>query len=237
MTGRVLFLVLFVTDVLLTRSFGQAQERSFSIAIKGSLTTASRVFTSPNSPDEFQRSQFFSLEDFFGYGVEIRYQLPETNLAFGLSADFVRTSIGHSLSLSTSTSVPIQDGYSAIPVELTGYFIIPVSGQTFGVFMGGGVGGYFGRRLYKLGDTEAPTTAYGHGFGIHVLGGLSYRFAEWFSLNGEMKFRDLQFQTTNQFSASTSFYRGMAIPVSRAPFDARIHTDGVMFQISTVFNY
>ena len=236
MLGRILS-VLFVINTVFVRSPASAQERNVAVALKANITTASRLFTNPNSPDAFQRSQFFSLEDFFGYGVEIRYLLPETNIALGLSTDYIRTTIGQSIRISTSKSIPVEDGYRVIPVELTGYFLIPVSGQTFGVFMGGGVGGYFGRRLYKLGDTEAATTDIGHGFGIHVLGGLSYRFTEWFSLNAEMKFRDLQFQTTNQFATSTVHYNGTIINVSRAPFDARVHTDGVVFQLGTVFNF
>jgi opacity protein-like surface antigen len=237
MTGRVILLLLFAVNALTTRSLLRAENNGISVALKASLTTASRVFTDPNSSDAFQRSQFFSLEDFFGYGVEVRYQPPETNVALGLSAEYIETVVSHSISLSTSTSVPVEDGYRVIPLELTGYFIIPISGQAFGVFMGGGVGGYFGKRLYKLGDTEAPTTEEGHGFGIHVLGGLSYRFTEWFSLNAEMKFRDLQFQTTNQFATTTATYKGMPITVSRAPSTARVHTDGVVFQLATVFHF
>jgi hypothetical protein len=237
MTGRYLPVLPFVVNAFLTMAPGWAQERNFSVALTGSLTTASRVFTNPNSPDAFARSQFFSLENFFGYGVEVRYQIPETNVALGLSAEYVETTIGQSLSLSTARSVPVEDGYRVIPLELTGYFLIPVSGQTFGVFMGGGAGAYIGRRLYRLGDTVAPTTEGGHGFGIHVLGGLSYRFTEWFSLNAEMKFRDLQFQTTNQFPTGTATYKGMLIAVNRAPSDIRVHTDGVVFHIATVFHF
>jgi len=236
MKGRVLLVSMFIASVFSTRSLLWAQGHGISVALKGSLTTASRVFTDPNSSDSFRRSQSFSLEDFFGYGVEVRYQLPETNVAIGLSADYIETTIGQSVPISTSKSIPVEDGYRVIPLELTGYFLIPVSGQTFGVFMGGGVGGYFGRRVYKLGETEALTTDAGLGFGIHVLGGLSYRFTEWFSLSAEMKFRDLQFQTTNQFATSPAMYQGMPISVNRGPFDARVHTDGVIFQLGTVFN-
>jgi hypothetical protein len=214
-----------------------AQEKNLTIAFKANLTTASRVFTDPNSSDAFRRGQFFSLEDFFGYGIEIRYLLPETNLAFGISSDYIRTTTTQSLRLSTSRAIPVEDGYRVIPIELTGYFLIPLSGQTFGVFMGGGVGGYFGRRLYKLGNTEAPTTDLGRGFGIHVLGGLSYRFTDWFSLTAEMKFRDLQFQTTNQFSTPVVNYNGTIISVNRTPFDSRVHTDGIVFQLGTAFSF
>ena len=214
MTGRDLRRVLFLAIILVALPVLRAQERNVTIVLKGNLTTSSRVFTDPNSPDVVERSQFFSLEDFPGYGIEVRYQLPETNIALGISADYIKTSMGQSVDLSTESSVPVEDGYEVVPVELTGYFLIPVSGHTFGVYMGGGVGGYFGRRVYQYGDVEAPTIEQGHGFGIHVLGGVSYRFAEWFSLIAEMKFRDLQFQTANQFASSEITYQGMIIAVN-----------------------
>lgn len=211
-----------------------AQEGSFSVALKGNLTTSSRVFTDPNSPDVIERNQYLALEDFFGYGVELRYQIPESNIALGLSADYIRAKNDRSITI-VSTLVPIEDGYRVVPVELTGYFLIPLSGPTFGVYMGGGVGAYFGNRVYKVGDTDAPTTSTENGYGIHVLGGVSYRFTGWFSLDAEMKFRDLQFKTSNQFVSSTVIYKDVVVPVE--PLDASIHTDGVVFQLGTVFNF
>jgi hypothetical protein len=232
MMGRIFGGVLFLWSVCVQGVF--AQEGMISIALKGNLTTSSRLFTDPNSPDIVERSQYLALEDFFGYGVELRYQIPESNIALGLSADYVRAKSNRSITI-VSTPVPVEDGYRVVPVELTGYFLIPLSGPTFGVYMGGGVGAYFGSRVYKVGDTDAQTTSAENGYGIHVLGGLSYRFTGWFSLEAEMKFRDLQFKTSNQFSSSTVTYNGVVIPVGQ--LDASIHTDGVIFQVGTVFNF
>lgn len=233
MTGASARTVLLLLSVVWIQE-ALAQEGSISVSLKGNLTTSSRLFTDPNSADPFERSQYLALEDFFGYGIELRYQIPESNIALGLSADYIRAKDQQSMTI-VSTVVPIEDGYRVVPVELTGYFLIPLSGPTFGVYMGGGIGAYFGDRLYRVGDTEAPTTSARHGYGIHVLGGMSYRFNTWFSLDAEMKFRDLQFQTTNRFASSTVTYRGVIIPVSQ--LDASVHTDGVIFQLGTVFNF
>ncbi len=233
MTGRNVCAV-FVTLCMMWIQDAMAQEGDLSVAVKANLTTSSRLFTDPNSPDAFERSQYLGIEDFFGYGVEVRYQLPESNVALGFSADYIRATNNRSVTI-VSTVVPIEDGYRVIPVELTGYFLIPLSGPTFGVYMGGGVGAYFGDRLYRVGDTEAPTTSAERGFGIHVLGGVSYRFTGWFSLEAEMKFRDLQFKTSNRFPSSTVIYKGAIIPVDQ--LDASVHTDGVVFQLGTVFNF
>lgn len=211
-----------------------AEDLNFSVSLKGNFTTGSQLFTNPNSPDEFKRAEFFPIEDFFGYGVEVQYKIPETNLAVGLSADYIRATTTRS---TRTPGVPIKDGYRVIPIEFTGYFNIPVSGPTFGVYMGGGAGVYFGRRIYEVADVQAQTTDVGHGFGIHVLGGLKYRFTDWFGLNVEMKFRDLQFKTTNEFSTSNVTYNGRSVTLPQGPFASRVHTDGVIFQLGTTFSF
>jgi hypothetical protein len=214
----------------------RGEERLFSLSLKGNFTTGSQLFPHPNATDPFQRSQYFSIEDFFGTSVEVKYSIPETNLAIGFSADYIRTTTSYTKPLSTTERLPVEDGYRVIPVEVTGYFHIPVSGPTFGVYMGGGGGVYFGRRIYREGNTEAPPVDEGRGYGIHVLGGLSYQFTEWFGLNAEMKFRDLQFEASNKFLSSQIIYNGRIIPVS-GPGPARIHTDGIIFQVGTMVRF
>lgn len=232
MTGRVaavtlalLFLGAFTAPTL------RGEEKSFMIILKGSLTTSSQIYTNPDAPSPIDRSQFVPLKDSFGYGVELNYRIPETNIAVSLSADYVDAS--------TTTSilkiVPVKDGYTVIPVELTGYFIIPLSGPTFGIFMGGGAGLYFGERRYQVGGVDAPSMSSTPGFGIHVLGGMSYRFNEWFSLIGEMKFRDVQFSSKNSFGVSDIRYQGILVHPAD-PGNANIHTDGIVFQLGAAFN-
>ena len=212
----------------------RAEDLNFSVGFKGNFTTGSQLFPNPNSPDEFKRAQFFPIEDFFGYGIEFQYQIPETNLAVGLSADYIRATTTRSAG---SSVVPVKDGYRVIPVELTGYFKIPVSGPTFGVYMGGGAGVYFGRRIYEIASAEAQTTDVGHGFGIHVLGGVKYRVTDWFGLNLEMKFRDLQFKTASHFTTSSITYQGTTVLLPQGSLASRVHTDGVIFQLGTMFSF
>ena len=135
------------------------------------------------------------------------------------------------------TTIPIEDGYTAVPVELTGYFIIPLSGEYFGVFMGGGAGMYFGSRRYVLAGVEAASVQNTPGFAIHVLGGISYRFLNSFRGIFEMKFRDLQFQSVNQFPTRVIRYQDTVINVSTAPFNSRVETDGIIFQIGIALRF
>jgi opacity protein-like surface antigen len=100
--------------------------------------------------------------------------------------------------------------------------------------MGGGGGAYFGRRIYRIGGVEASSIGRGVGFGIHVMSGVSYRFTDMISVVAEMKFRDLQFTSVNQFSSSTIRYGSTTVPVSTQPFESRVHTDGIVFQVGIV---
>jgi hypothetical protein len=215
----------------------QAEKNAFSLIVRGNFTTGSQLYTNPNSPNESERADFFPLQNFLGYGIELRYAFPELNVALGLSADYIRAIKSNPILVSGSRSIPSDDGYEAIPLELTGYFLIPVSGPALGIYMGGGAGVYFGHRTYSIAGTQAETVDQGHGAGIHVLGGLSYRFADWFSLNAEMKFRDLQFTTSNAFSVSQVVYNNTVIRVSQNSFESRVNTDGIVFQLGAAVSF
>lgn len=229
-------LIVLTACVLFSVTSVLSQESNFSISLKGSLTTGSQLFPNPNSPDEARRAQFFSLENIWGYGVEVRYRFPESDLAIALSADYLRKTAGSSIRTAT-TVVPVADGYRVIPIELTGYFLIPISGESFTIFMGGGVGTYIGRRIYRVGEVEAQTVDQGHGFGIHVLSGVGYRVYGPLSLVAEMKFRDLQFNSVNRFDKAQVEYNGTFVNVGTQPFESRVHTDGVIFQLGVMIEW
>jgi hypothetical protein len=214
-----------------------AQDTQLQVIFRGNLTTGSQLFPNPNSVDAGERASFLPLESVFGLGIEVRYKIPETNIALGLSTDYITKVRSLSISTLNSISLPVEDGYRVIPVELTAYFLIPVSGPAFSIYMGGGGGVYIGRRVYRFAGTEARTVEQGHGFGIHVLGGVGYQFTSWFGLNGEMKFRDLQFKASNAFDVSSIVYNNTVIRVGREPFESRIHTDGIVFQLGAVFSF
>jgi hypothetical protein len=214
-----------------------AGDHRFTVLLKGNLTTSSQLFLNPDAADIIAQTQSLALTDFFGIGAEVKYRLPETNIALGISADYIRARATSSILAFPRRSIPTEDGYTVIPVEFTGYFIIPFSGETFGVYMGGGGGFYFGYRRYRLGDTEAPVVSKKPGFGIHVLGGVSVRFWGPLEADFEMKFRDLQFESENAFPSSPVRYNGTVINVSTKPFKSRTQTDGIVFQLALAFNF
>jgi hypothetical protein len=208
------------------------QEKNFTVLLKRNFTTKTKLFLHPNSPIPEERAQSIELVDFAGTGLEVKYQLSSLNLALSLSVEYLRVSESRPIQVvSLHTEIPTEDGYDAIPIELTGYFIIPASSQTVKIFIGGGAGIYLGKRHYSFANVEAPVTESQPGFGIHVLGGVSYYFTNWFSVTGEMKFRDLQFRSTNAFTQARIPYQNSFINVGLTPFESQVQTDGIVFQL------
>jgi hypothetical protein len=228
------FLVTAVQGVLLTAvPAGQliCQDGGLSVILKGNYTTSSEIFLNPNAADAFSRSQSFLVEGAFGYGLEVRYRMPGSMIAIGASVEYLEASVDRTVAIAFREGVPVQDGYRVIPVEVTGYFVIPVSTRTFQLYIGGGIGAYIGERTFSLAGVEAPTVDSQPGFGIHVVAGVGYGINDWFSIIGEMKFRDLQFQSTNDFPASRIQYGGAVLNVNSEPFESKVHTDGIVFQL------
>lgn len=218
--------------MLASASASHAQERLFTFVVKGSLTPADRaaaVYTAV-------RTQSPEFSNYYGLGAELQYYFPGSNVFVSLSSEYVRNS-GKLTIQWAQRSIPVEDSYIAIPVEITGYFRIPVTGGPLSVFMGGGGGVYFGHRRYSMAGVDAPTTATQAGYGIHVLGGVGYRFTGWFSAQAELKFRETQFQTTNAFQVPGVKYGDLLVNLPQGPFETSIHTDGMVIQFGLGFSF
>jgi hypothetical protein len=107
----------------------------------------------------------------------------------------------------------------------------------FKIFMGGGAGIYIGQRHYAVAGVDAISEKNGVGGGIHVLAGVSYLLTERFSLQAEMKFRDTKFESTTRFPTDRILYRGLLIPVSSVPTQARVQSDGIVFQLGAGYSF
>ena len=226
--------LLLLLPALLAPAPLRAGDGPFAVVLKGNLTTSSLIYVTPDAPDPVEQGNTFNLSGAFGYGAEVRYRIPESNIALGLGADYLSSSGTGTLN---GTAIPTTDGYTAFTVELTGYFILPLSGERFGVYMGGGGGAYFGNRTYSLAGVEAASVDNTPGFAIHVVGGISYTFLEGVQGLFEMKFRDLQFSSVSAFRVPAIRYQDTMINIGTAPFRSRVETDGIVFQLGIAYSF
>jgi hypothetical protein len=215
----------------------RAQERPNSVELFGTFIGSSKLFHHPDDPDELVRSQFLPLNDIFSAGVDIRHVVEDLRIQIGVSAEYISKTDIISIPLSSSGSVPVRDGFTAIPVELSGYFFIPLGDEKIRFYMGGGGGAYFGTRRYSFAGAEAVPVERNIGFGIHVLSGAQYALGEAMVLRSELKFRDVQFETTNRFEQLSTTYVGRTILLDQTPLRSRVNIDGMTLTLGLVFRF
>ncbi|MFI5252333.1 MAG: hypothetical protein ACHQQQ_07890 [Bacteroidota bacterium] len=214
-----------------------SQERLYSISFYGSYTTSSKLYYSPDDPNDIVRAQNIPIDQIFGIGFDVRRSFGESGVQIGLSVErLYKTQIEY-LPVDPSGYTPITDGYLVFPVEFTGYFTIPFSNETVQMYMGGGGGAYFGERQYVEGGTSARVIDKTTNFGIHVLTGLQFNFQSSLAVRCEVKFRDVQFKSTNAFTTPITYDNGNFIPLSTQPFDSRISIDGIVMMIGLAYRF
>ena len=200
----------------------------------GSITTASKLFANPNARDEIIRGTYTPIDPAWGAGVDLRAALPSFGLTFGLSAEYLTGSVTSSAP-NTVPAVPIEDGYAAIPVELSAYFSIPVGGEQVNFYLGGGMGVYLGERKYTYAGVEARTIDRNIQPGIQVLTGIEYALGDALALRSEIKFRNVQLETTQEFPAPSTVFGGTTVPLPQGPFTSRVQVDGMNLTLGVVW--
>ncbi len=231
---RHLYTLLFVSALLGNTT--KAQESLYSLGVTGSYTNSSRLYNKPDASDEISRNQYLSLDGIFGVGFDVRRTFSESRIEIGLAVEYLRK-IENFSSRYGALSIPSQTGYWTLPIELSGYFIIPFSTVDLRLYIGGGAGVYIGQRTYSIAGQSAETISSKPGFGIHVVTGMEYNILPWFGIRSEVKFRDLQFESTHQFTSPSVVYQGVTVPLSQAPARSRVNVDGMLLDAGIVVRF
>lgn len=233
------YLILFACVFQLT-STAQYSGNRFNIALNGVYTTSAKVYLNPNSSDITLRNQFFPLEDIFNPSFDFRYRLTEP-LIIGVNVEYItKTDVGPNLRVlydNSIVTINIEEGFMLIPVELSIYYLIPFSTESFKFLMGGGIGYYFGEHIRRFGDAEVKSVERSSAYGIHVSVGMDYMLRENIGIRTEMKFRDPQFNLKNRYNKEIVNYGGGTIRLLQEYFDSKINVDGVTFVVGATFSF
>jgi opacity protein-like surface antigen len=230
--------------LLLAASAGRSQERLTAIALTGSLTTESRLFYSNDSPDDLARAAYFPFGARFRPGIDLRRTFSDLRLTFGIavaylsaSDEFAVPASAVSPGASSSLNVTVHDGYAVIPVELTSYFTLPLGADDIRLYIGGGLGGYLGRRQYTIGSAEAVNAERAPGFGIHILTGTEYDLSPLVAMRLEVKFRDAHFTSTDRFDRPSTLVNGVPVGIPSTPLVSRVSVDGMDLSLHLAYRF
>jgi hypothetical protein len=218
----------------------QFKNKDWNLTFSTVYTTSAKIYLNPNSSDLILRNNYFPLQGIVSFQAELMYKLDESIL-LGLCTEYMNTtSSGYNITAfsgNNTVSVLVQDGFQLVPVELSGYYILPFSTERFKFLMGGGIGFYIGEQIRKFGDVQVTNVSDPIAYGIHVILTMDYLVSEFASVRGEMKFRDPEFNVTSKYDKTDVNYNGSTIHLGSQTFDSKINVDGISFIIGASFHF
>ncbi len=226
-------------SVLLSISGACGQELRFQLGGFGDYVTSARVYPAPRDEDPILSSSYNSFGGFFSFGADIRTILSRAN-SIGLTIQSLNTEqvvdVIHGYSPSGEyVGAPVKDGFKLWLLELNGYFSIPILGDEWNIYLGGGPALCFGRRNLEIGNAEAETPL-AVSFGIQVATGVAYKFTDEWGLRAEMKFRSPEFNTTSSFNSPSTNYEGLQIALPGTQY-GKVNVDGTNFTLGLFYEF
>jgi len=215
-----------VAVVSLMCSSLNAQQR-FLFSSYGFYTNTSKISNNFSFTQFPYEEHTYTFDNIIGFGIDIRRKFVDENFTLGISTEYFSLTKSHYENIYTS----LKDGFSIIPIELSGYFNVPLNNQNLHWYVGGGMGLYLGKRNLTVNNTPSSSSM-NTGFGIHVSSGVEYFFSEIFGVRSEVKFRDAQFESINTFSHSPAppeFITGK--------YSSEVHVDGIMLTGGIVMKF
>lgn len=214
--------------------------KTFGVSVNAVYNTSARIYLSPNSSDIILRNNSFIIENIVNPSFDFRYKFSES-IILGFNTEFMTTtSIGPNLTVflgNSTVTIDVEDGFQFIPLELSGYYLLPFSTEQFKFLMGGGMGYYIGSHVRKFGDVEVSNAERKAAYGIHVSISMDYLIRDFISVRGEMKFRDPQFTVKSKYSKKEVNHDGNIIRLAQDSFDSKINVDGVTFVLGLAFHF
>jgi outer membrane protein W len=233
------FLIVIIYILFSAGTFAQFSTGKLGIAVNAVYTTSVDIFLNPNSSNSEVRNKSFTLENIWNPGIDIRYRFT-SEFILGLNIEYMKkTETVPNLTAFVGNQVlmfEVEDGFSAIPIELTAHYYFPFSTEDFKFMMGGGVGYYIGEFIRKFQGVELEIIQRKFALGLHVSASIDYIIIENLSARFEMKFRNPQYTITSKYSQTEVTYQGNVIQLPENPFDTKVDINGLTFIFGLVVN-
>ena len=205
-----------------------ANERDLSFSLKGSFTTGTRFLYNIDRPDSYGEQRMLSSN--VGYGMDVRWNMVWDRFFLGFSVEKIGA---HEMVpvyyMQSDIPIPFDEGYELTAMELSGYYVVPISSESIKFYLGGGFGTYDGDRNFSIAKIKAATVSTVTYIGIHVMTGIDYQLFSRIGVRFEIKFRDPHFDVTTKFDQRSAEYQGKLIQLPQGEYVTKINLFGVNY--------
>lgn len=210
----------------------------FSIKASGNFISSASIQLNPYSQNIVEKNSFADVGSGFGYGFSISTKFLRNDLSLILSTEYVKINDKNvSATLingSNAVKVNVTESIWMVPVELSLNFNLPKMASNLNIFIGGGLGVYFGDRKRTIGNISTETIESSPMLNLHIMTGMEYFINPRLSGVFEMKFRDAGFKVQNSFPVPFIGVNGMVYPLP-TEYNSKVYVDGM--KLSVGLNY
>lgn len=239
--------LIFSLAMLLDNPYMRAQEISgiqvgngFSIIPSVNFVSGASIQLYPYASTLFDRSLTDELSGGYGYSLTLRKRFFREDLSFGVTAEYLKIvddeltqTFGND---SFRVRARVTEELVITPVELSGYFNIPDFSEDLRIYLGGGVGAYFGDRKRTVHGIQTETVSRKAGFSFLVLSGMELRFDPHLSGVFEVRFRQGEYSVTSRYPVSSITIGGAEFPLEQN-LNSRIYVDGLKLSLGLAYNF
>lgn len=213
-----------------------AGETNLLLSVKGSYTTSTRFLYNIDKQNSYNDNR--SITSNLGYGTDLRWNVIWERFFIGVSAEKIQGSeiIPVQYPQYNYLAVPYEEGFDLLAIELSGYYVVPISSEKIQFYLGGGIGMYDGVRNFSIAGVKSETISTISYSGIHVMTGIDYRLFSHLGVRFEIKFRDPHFDSTTKFEQRTAQYQGYTIQLPQEVSVTKVNLFGVNYSAGIIIN-
>ncbi|MEO8210273.1 MAG: hypothetical protein ABI840_06905 [bacterium] len=214
--------------------------KGYSIMPSVNYVSSATIQLNAFSKDLFERSVTDELSGGYGYGLTIRKKFFRQDLSFGFTAEYLKIFDGELDQSFANDSIRVRARVSEelflIPIEFSGYFNIPDFSEDLRIYLGGGLGVYFGDRKRTVLNIESKTISKDPGIGFVILSGMEILMSKQISGVFEMRFRQGEYSVVSEFPVSTININGTIFPLEKN-LNSKVYVDGLKLTLGIAYNF
>lgn len=223
---------ILVVTLVLVSTISLFPQKALSLSVGAGYGTASKIIPYPRVSDFDLRETEISLGSFHFPRIEIGYTVTG-DLSASLSLEYASKRsefYGQTVDSDNGTIfIPVKDGYTFVPLELTLNYILPFSSESFQLFIGGGGGLYFFASKREVAGISPGSGASKTGYGIHIISGFDYYFSDTFGMTFSMKFRDPEVEFKGEYGTREGSFNGKKVTLGSTDFNQKLSLEGTVF--------
>lgn len=219
---------------------GSGIERDFSISSTLNYVSSASIQNNAFSSNVIERNTFTEVKGGYGYGFSLRKKLFRDDLSFSITTEYVKIVDEEQIQFLQEGDEIVRaratETLWMVPVEFSGSFILPRITENLIVYLGGGIGMYFGNREREFLNLKTETISKQSLLNLHILSGAEYFFENSVSAVFELRFREGQYEVNSAFPTDNVVVDGTRYFFQK-DYNSKIFIDGLKVSLGISYYF